>query len=108
MWVVRKGEIIEIKADRQPIGNYDKPLPFKTTTFDLEKDDVFYVFSDGYIDQFGGKKGKKLKSKKFRSIVLGVTDKPMADQKELLDEALKKWRGDLEQVDDVCMIGVRV
>jgi len=108
LWIIRNGEVIEIKGDRQPIGNSDDPLPFTTHLFDLEKGDIFYIFSDGYVDQFGGEKGKKLKAKAFRNLLLSVIDKPMDKQKVLIDEAFEKWRGKLEQIDDVCVIGVKI
>ncbi|MBL4752858.1 MAG: tetratricopeptide repeat protein [Flavobacteriales bacterium] len=107
LWIVRNKEVIELKGDRQPIGNSDDPKPFTTHSFDLKKGDLFYIFSDGYLDQFGGVKGKKLKVKAFREILLRMVDKPMPEQKVLMDEAFEKWRGDLEQIDDVCIIGVK-
>jgi len=108
LWIARDNEIIEIKGDKQPIGNSDNPKPFTTHSFDLKKGDVYYIFSDGYVDQFGGKRGKKLKAKAFRELLLSVTDKPMAEKQVLLHETFENWRGDLEQVDDVCVIGVNV
>jgi len=108
VWIIRDGEIIEIKGDRQPIGNSDDPVPFTTKSFDLESGDIFYIFSDGYVDQFGGKKGKKLKAKAFKKLLLEVIDKPMDEQHVLIDKAFESWRGKLAQVDDVCMIGVKM
>ena len=108
LWIIRNGQILETKANKQPIGKFDKLLPYTTHSFDLEKGDAIYIFSDGYVDQFGGEKGKKFKAKAFRSLLLSIQDKPMEEQKVFLDKAFEDWRGSLEQIDDVCVIGVRV
>ncbi|MBN4077665.1 SpoIIE family protein phosphatase, partial [bacterium AH-315-C20] len=107
LWIIRKGEILETKANKQPIGKFDNPIPYTTHSFELEKGDSIYIFSDGYVDQFGGVRGKKFKAKSFRDLLLRIQDKPMAEQQELINEAFEEWRGDLEQIDDVCVIGVR-
>jgi len=108
LWVIRNGEVLETKANKQPIGQFEKPEPYTTHSFNLEKGDSIYIFSDGYIDQFGGEKEKKFKAKAFRELLLSIQDKAMEDQKNSIDEAFEIWKGDLEQVDDVCVIGVRV
>ena len=108
LWILRKGEIIETKADKQPIGKVDNPVPYKTHHFDLEPGDTIYVFSDGYVDQFGGEKGKKFKAKAFKELLLSIQDQSMEQQKDLVDAAFEKWKGNLDQIDDVCIIGVRV
>jgi serine phosphatase RsbU (regulator of sigma subunit)/Tfp pilus assembly protein PilF len=108
LWIIRKGEVLETKANKQPIGQFDNPAPYTTHTFELEKGDSIYIFSDGYIDQFGGEKGKKFKAKAFRELLLSIQDKSMEDQKEIIDDTFLKWKGNLEQIDDVCVIGVKV
>jgi serine phosphatase RsbU (regulator of sigma subunit) len=108
LWIIRNGEIIETKANKQPIGQFDNPKPYKTHSFDLETGDSLYIFSDGYVDQFGGEKGKKFKTNAFRKLLLSIQDKAMEEQKTIIDEAFETWRRDLEQIDDVCVIGVRV
>ena len=110
LWVVRKGskEVEEYKATKQAVGKVDNPIPFVTHEVTLEKGDSFYTFSDGYADQFGGPKGKKFKSKTFKELLLSIQDKSLKDQCSFLDEAFVIWQGDLEQLDDVCVIGVRV
>jgi len=108
LWIIRNGEILETKANKQPIGKYIDPKPFTTHEVQLQKGDSIYIFSDGYVDQFGGEKGKKFKPANLRKLLLSFQDQSMENQKELLDEAFETWRGDLEQIDDVCMIGVRV
>ena len=108
LWIIRDGEIIETKADKQPIGQFDNPEPYKTHSFDLKSGDLIYIFSDGYVDQFGGEKGKKFKSRAFRDLLLSIQDKSMEEQKEIIDEAFEAWKGALEQIDDVCVIGVKI
>ena len=108
LWIIRKGEVIETKANKQPIGQFDNPEPYITHSFDLEKGDTIYIFSDGYVDQFGGEKGKKFKIIAFRTLLLSIQDKSMEEQKVIIDETFETWRGNLEQVDDICVIGVRV
>jgi len=108
LWIIRNGEIIETKANKQPIGQFDNPEPYTTHSFDLEPGDSIYIFSDGYVDQFGGEKGKKFKARAFRELLLSIQDKSMEEQKTIIDEAFETWRGSLEQIDDVCVIGVRV
>jgi serine phosphatase RsbU (regulator of sigma subunit) len=108
LWLIRNGEIVETKADKQPIGKFDKTIPYTTHNFNLEKGDSIYIFSDGFVDQFGGEKGKKFKAKAFRELLLSIQSENMDQQKRLIDNAFEKWRGKIEQIDDVCVIGVRV
>ncbi len=110
LWIIRKDsqEIEEIKADKQPIGKYDDPMPYTTHTIELNRGDSFYIFTDGFADQFGGDKGKKLKAKNFKQLLLSIQEESMEHQRELIDEAFENWRGNFEQLDDVCVIGVRV
>jgi serine phosphatase RsbU (regulator of sigma subunit) len=108
LWIIRKGEIIETKANKQPIGQFDNKQAYTSHSFDLEIGDSLYLFSDGYVDQFGGEKGKKLKPRAFRELLLSVQDKSMEEQKIIIDDFFETWKGSLEQIDDVCVIGVRV
>jgi len=108
LWIIRNGEILETKANKQPIGKFDNPEPYITHTIELQQGDSIYIFSDGYIDQFGGEKGKKLKASAFRELLLKVNNLPLSEQKIVIDKAFEDWRGDNEQVDDVCVIGVRI
>jgi serine phosphatase RsbU (regulator of sigma subunit) len=107
LWIIRDGELIEFKADKQPIGKFDHSIPYTTYNFTLQKNDAIYMFSDGYADQFGGPNGKKFKAKKFIKLLLSIQDKPMNEQGEILDNEFETWKGDLEQIDDVCVIGVK-
>jgi serine phosphatase RsbU (regulator of sigma subunit) len=108
LWIVRNGEVLETKANKQPIGKFDNPLPYTTHTFDLQKRDSVYIFSDGYADQFGGEKGKKFKSKAFRELLLSIQDNKMEEQRLIIDKAFEDWKGTLEQIDDVCVIGLKI
>lgn len=103
-----KYELIEVKADKQPIGKFSHPVPFTTHSLKLSGGDSIYIFTDGFPDQFGGEKGKKFKASNLKNLILSIQDNSMDQQKLLLDEALETWRGKLEQVDDVCIIGVRI
>ena len=108
LWIIRKGELIETKANKQPIGKFDNYENYTTHTFGLKQGDSIYIFSDGYVDQFGGEKEKKFKSKAFKHLLLSIQDKTMLEQKVILDKSFEDWRGSLDQVDDVCVIGLRI
>ena len=108
--IIRGSELIEVKSDKQPIGSFrqEKLKPFTNHEIRLQKHDTVYLFSDGYADQFGGEKGKKFKYSKLKELLLSVQNKSMAEQKDILNETLETWKGNLEQVDDVCVIGAKV
>lgn len=110
LWIIRAGEteIIEFKADKQPIGKYLDPKPFTTHSVQLNMGDTFYVFTDGYADQFGGEKGKKFKSSSMKELFCSIQEQHMSLQKETIDQVFENWRGAHEQIDDVSVIGVRV
>jgi serine phosphatase RsbU (regulator of sigma subunit)/tetratricopeptide (TPR) repeat protein len=104
-----KPELKEFKADRMPLGYYQgKDSAFTNHDIKLEQGDTFYLFSDGFIDQKGGKDNKRYMSKKFRSLLLEIQDQPMHDQKGILDKTLSAWMGNNSQMDDILVIGVRV
>jgi len=110
IWIIRKGSPIvdELKANKQPIGKYSEPKPFTTHTIQLHKGDTIYIFTDGYQDQFGGEKGKKFKPSGLKQLLISIQSESMERQKELIDDTFKNWVGNLEQIDDVCIIGVRI
>lgn len=111
VYIVRKKELMEIKADKQSIGadvEHAEVKIFKNHLFQLEKGDCVYLFTDGYADQFGGSSGKKFKYKQFHEVLIAHHDKPMEEQCKILDEHHKAWKGNLEQVDDILVIGFRV
>ena len=120
VWIVRsvitprresevKNHIIEIKPDKMPVGKHDKDqTPFSQHQIELQKGDVIYALTDGFPDQFGGPKGKKFMSKNLRELLATNAHLPMHEQKQLIETNFVKWKGDLEQVDDVTVIGVRI
>ena len=108
LWFLKNGVITEISANKQPVGKTDLPLPFTTHSVELTKGDSFYLFTDGYADQFGGPKRKKFKYKQLQDLLLNNKETPMEEQGNILERAFEEWRTDLEQVDDVCMIGVKL
>ncbi len=110
LWVIRAGakEVEEIKAHKQPIGKYTEPSPYPTHTIELNEGDSFYIFSDGYADQFGGERGKKFKTANFKRLLLSIQKESIEKQREIIDKEFENWKGSIEQLDDVCVIGVRV
>lgn len=107
--LVRNKEIIMLKADKMPVGkSHDDGMLFTFNEIQLQKGDMIYTFTDGYGDQFGGPEGKKFKHKQLRDIFVQVSELPIQKQKEVVNERFEAWKGDLEQVDDVLVIGVRV
>ena len=108
LWIVRDDELIETKGDKQPIGKYMKKEPFTNHIVDLQKGDTVYLLTDGYPDQFGGEKGKKYKYKALKEKLLSINGLKLKEQKQALYKEFVDWKGDLEQIDDVCIIGVRI
>ncbi|MGV3632528.1 MAG: SpoIIE family protein phosphatase [Bacteroidota bacterium] len=113
--VIRNGEIITLKPDKHGVGQLDRQgelLPFTNNMFQLQKNDTIYLFSDGYADQFGGPEadsgGKKFKISRLKELLLSIRDLSMEAQKQELEKAFHAWKGELEQVDDICLMGVRV
>lgn len=109
LWIIRAGgeEVIEIKADKQPVGLHFDPKPFTTHTLSLSGGDCFYLISDGYADQFGGEKGKKFKSAVFKQLLISLSGLSMWEQEEKVAAAFDQWKEGYEQVDDVSVWGVR-
>lgn len=107
--VVREKDIITLPADRMPVGKSPKDAqPFSLNTFQLQKGDIVYLFTDGYADQFGGETGKKFKIRNLYNAILSIKHLPMAAQKENLERLFEEWRGNLEQVDDVAIAGIQI
>ncbi len=107
--MIRNSKLTEIRGDRMPIGiHFDEKRPFNSHELEVKKRDTIYLFSDGYIDQFGGSKGTKFKLDPFKKLLLSIQDRSMEEQKRMLDERLKKWRGKYDQVDDILVIGFKV
>jgi len=110
IYILREGELSVVKGDKQPISSstaYEKK-GFTNHQFDLKKGDLIYLFTDGYADQFGGPKGKKFKYNQFQELLIANAGKSMEEQKESLKKTIDEWRGELEQVDDILVVGIRV
>jgi serine phosphatase RsbU (regulator of sigma subunit) len=107
--LIRDGELIEYKPDKMPIGAYVKQhIPFTRKEIELQKNDVFYMFSDGYVDQFGGPQGRKYMKKRFKEFLHSIHKEPMNEQRRLLNEEMFKWMDGQEQIDDQIVIGMRL
>lgn len=106
--MIRDGEMIEYKADKMPVGKHiGEEGPFTNHRIQLQKGDIIYLFSDGFPDQFGGAKGGKYKSRPFRRLLHSISSEPMEKQEQLLEKELKEWMRDIEQVDDILVMGIR-
>ncbi len=106
--LIRDGEMIEYKANKMPIGTHVGPeKAFSNFVIPLKKDDMVYLFSDGFQDQFGGERDAKYKSKPFKRLLHKISSEPAEVQAELLDSELEAWKGDTEQVDDIIILGMR-
>lgn len=105
--IVRNGTLIELKPNKQPIGQFIDAKPFDVQTFQLEDNDCVYLYTDGYVDQFGGERMKKFKSKPFKYMLTEIYDRPMIEQYKHIQQIFDSWKSDIEQVDDVCVFGVK-
>lgn len=110
LWIIRNKQLIEIKADKHPVGAfiYEELKQFTPQYFETKPGDILYIFTDGYADQFGGPKGKKYKYKSLQELLISINELPMSKQKEILNSTIEEWKGNLEQVDDILIIGIRI
>ena len=107
--LIRGNEIQLMKADRMPVGIYARLNPFACTTVELQKGDCIYTYSDGYQDQFGEGTDKKFSGRRLRELLLEIHQRPMSEQKEILNREYEQWRGpSSNQTDDVVVMGVRI
>lgn len=106
LWYLKNNVLIEIKPDKQPIGLYDSPKPFTSHSISVTNGDMLFLFTDGYADQFGGPKAKKFKYKQFQEVLESISSKDPSEQAKILEDKFLNWKGELEQVDDVCIIGI--
>ena len=107
-YIVRNGELISCPADKMSVGKHSDMKPFTLRNVQLQKGDIVYTLTDGYPDQFGGPKGKKFKYKPLEEILVNNYTLPMDEQKKILHEKFENWKGNLEQVDDVLLIGIKI
>ncbi|MBE7442827.1 MAG: tetratricopeptide repeat protein [Flavobacteriales bacterium] len=110
IYIIRKnGNLEEIKADKMPVGYSGVELkPYTNHSVKMELGDSFYIFTDGYADQFGGKDNKKFKYKQLKDLLVTINSKSMESQKEILNETIENWKGTNEQTDDILVIGIRI
>lgn len=101
-------KLFHLKADRQPIGIYVKETPFRNNTLQLQKNDKLYMFSDGYVDQIGGKHQRKFMIKNFKELLLEIHSKPFIEQKEVLEQTINTWKNNTEQIDDILVVGIKI
>ncbi|MBM76948.1 MAG: hypothetical protein CL846_00555 [Crocinitomicaceae bacterium] len=109
LYLIRDNELQVFKTDKFAIGSFEPGTKnYETFTLDVKKGDIIYLFSDGYADQFGGLKGKKFMYRQFKETLIKISSEPMEKQKELLDQKIEAWRGSLDQIDDILVMGVKV
>ncbi len=107
--VKRNGSLLfELKGDRQPIGVHWEESEFRNQVVELKENDSVYIFSDGYVDQYGGEHRKKFKTPRFKELLLSIQSESMEKQQQIIDDTFEEWRGNTEQIDDVCVIGIRI
>jgi serine phosphatase RsbU (regulator of sigma subunit)/tetratricopeptide (TPR) repeat protein len=109
MILVRDGEVTEYKSNKMPIGiHLNVAQPFSSQEIEIQKGDMLYIFSDGYVDQFGGPDGKKFMIKNFRNMLGEIHRQDLETQKKIIETTLTDWMGNMEQVDDILVMGIRV
>ena len=110
LYLIRDNELIQVDANKFPVGAFvgEELQEFTNNEIDLQVGDVFYIFSDGYQDQFGGPKNKKFMTNRFRELLLEISPHPMEKQQEILEQRFFDWKKDLVQVDDILVIGLKI
>ncbi len=107
LYVIRNNELLILPAQKMPVGYSDNMLPFEAKELLIQSSDSIYTITDGFADQFGGPKGKKFKYKQLKELLVSINNESMQRQLSILDETFENWKGNLEQVDDVCVIGLK-
>ena len=109
LWIIQNGNLLETKADKQPIGMNENSKPFTNHLFTLNTGDTIYLFTDGFADQFGGETGeKKLTRKKFKEKLISIQNLTLQEQGIALDKFIIDYKKDIEQIDDILVMGVQV
>jgi len=107
LWYFADNQLNELQADRQPIGRFEHRLNFTTKKLNLNTGDRIYMFSDGYADQFGGARTKKMTIKRFHEVLVNSCNLGITEQGEKLEEFFNQWKGEVDQIDDVCLVGIQ-
>jgi serine phosphatase RsbU (regulator of sigma subunit) len=109
MFLIRDNIIQHITGSTMPIGVYgDDEVPFSNTEIQLIKNDIIYIFTDGYVDQIGGPERKTFRTTRFKELLLEISALTMCEQRTLLDGKIKEWQGELEQIDDILVVGIKI
>jgi len=108
VYLIRNNELMVLPAQKMPVGYSDNMEPFEAKSMPIATSDAIYTITDGYADQFGGPKGKKFKYKQLKELLLSINENTMKNQFAILNQSFENWKGDLEQVDDVCVIGLKI
>jgi serine phosphatase RsbU (regulator of sigma subunit) len=109
LFIFQDGEFKEYRADRMPIGiHYGEEKPFTNFVINVRRGDTIYIFSDGYVDQFGGPDGAKYKLHNLKRILGEIYYRPMVEQRNILENEFSRWKGSENQVDDITLIGIRI
>jgi sigma-B regulation protein RsbU (phosphoserine phosphatase) len=109
LYLIRDNELKEFRGDSMPIGIYEEEdQSFSNTEVLFQKGDIIYLFTDGYVDQLGGTERKTFRSKNFKKLLIEIHNLPMHEQKKVLDNNYKAWRGEIDQVDDILIVGIKI
>jgi len=108
LWILRDQKIIEVKGDKQHVGFNDSPMPFSDHVVDIKSGDQIFIFTDGFIDQFGEKSGKRFMKKGLKNLFISIETLPSDEQEKAINHAFKAWKGDNPQTDDVCIMGIKI
>jgi len=109
LYIIRNNELIEYRGDPMPIGIYEHgEQSFSNTELEFLNDDIFYLFSDGYIDQLGGTERKTFRSRNFKNLLIEIHKLPLPEQKKILEKKFKEWKGEIEQIDDILVLGIKM
>jgi len=108
MYLIRDNKIIELRADRMPLSHHAKMSDFSSREIITRQNDLVYLFTDGYVDQFGGEEEKKFLRDQFKEVLLKIHNNPLAIQKEMLMNTHNIWKGNGDQIDDITVVGLRL
>jgi serine phosphatase RsbU (regulator of sigma subunit) len=109
IFMIRENSLHHIIGDNMPIGIYDdEERKFSSSDLALKKNDIIYLFTDGYVDQIGSADRKTFKTNRFKELLLDIFRLPMSEQKQVLERKIEEWKGELEQIDDILVLGIKI
>ncbi len=106
--LIRDNKLTELESDKMPVGYGERTNKFTNYTLEINKGDIIYIYTDGYADQFGGPRGKKFKYKQLNDLLLSINNSPLDEQLKTIKQTFNDWKGNIEQVDDVCMVAIKI